>query len=157
MNLRILVCDTCNDVPQSQLRAIVVPADPVPIQNPRTQDYATAEANKRTTSGQNTIDPTTGIPVPGNDVRITQDDNTRVTQQTGEPPGGLNQFPGTIPGEPGNGDIGVGIGVPYDNNSVPSTGNLGNLNFVIWTGGLPIGQPMYWVNSNGDQLPFISG
>lgn len=31
-NLRILVCDTCLDEPQQQLRAIALPADPVPVQ-----------------------------------------------------------------------------------------------------------------------------
>lgn len=119
INKRILVCDTCNDVPQSQLRAIVVPADPVPIQNPRTQDYVTAEQNIRTTQG-NTIDPVTGIPVVGGNTRITQDDNTRVTQQTGEPPGGENTEPGTDPNAPGNNDPGL----PYDNTTVPKTGPL---------------------------------
>lgn len=157
INKRMLVCDTCNDVPQSQLRAIVVPQDPVPIQNPRIQDYATAEANKRSTSGQNTVDPRTGLPIPGADVRITQDDNTRVTQQTGEPPGGLNEFPGTILGQPGNGDIGVGIGVPYNTDYVPYTGVLPGVNYVIWTGSPNIEQPMYWVNDNGVQSPFVSG
>lgn len=66
INKRILVCDTCNDVPQQQLRAIVVPADPIPIQNPRIQDYVNAEQNTRTTLG-NSIDPVTGIPVIGGD------------------------------------------------------------------------------------------
>jgi hypothetical protein len=41
------------------------------------------------------INEQTGIPVEGNAIRITQDDNNRVTQQTGEAPGGLNQLPGT--------------------------------------------------------------
>ena len=35
INKRILVCNTCYDTPQEQLRAIIVPADPVPIVNPR--------------------------------------------------------------------------------------------------------------------------
>ena len=30
-NLRLLVCPTCLDRPQPQLRAIVLPADPLPI------------------------------------------------------------------------------------------------------------------------------
>jgi len=120
INKRILVCDTCNDVPQAQLRAIVVPADPVPIQNPRTQDYVTASTDYRVTSGQNTVDPVTGIPVIGGDTRITQNDDARVTQQTGEPPGGLNQEPGTDPNAPGNNDPGL----PYNNTTVPKTGPL---------------------------------
>ena len=39
-NLRILVCDSgCYDVPQEQLRSIVLPPDPVPIMNPRPEQY----------------------------------------------------------------------------------------------------------------------
>lgn len=70
INKRILVCDECNDVPQSQLRAIVVPADPVPILNPRIQDYGTAESDYRITQG-NTTNQSTGIPVIGGDIRET--------------------------------------------------------------------------------------
>lgn len=118
INKRMLVCNECNDVPQSQLRAIVVPADPVPIQNPRIQDYATAETNTRATSGQNAINLKTGIPVVNGDTRITEDDKVRVTQQTGEPPRGLNQEPGTDPNAPGNNDPGL----PYNMDEVPKTG-----------------------------------
>jgi hypothetical protein len=119
-NLRILVCNTCYDAPQEQLRAIVVPADPVPIDQPRTQDFVAASSMARQTSGQNTINARTGIPVPGGPTRITQDDQTRVTQQTGEPPGGINQEPGTDPNAPGNSNPGL----PYDNVVVPKTGPL---------------------------------
>jgi len=119
-NIRLLVCSTCYDDPQEQLRAIVVPADPVPIQNPRTQNYVTAETNYRTTSGQDSTNYWTGIPVPGQIGRATQNNNTRVTQQTGEPPNGLNTQPGTNPNAPGNNDPGL----PYDNTVVPKTGNL---------------------------------
>jgi hypothetical protein len=120
MNIRLLVCNTCYDAPQEQLRAIVVPADPVPINQPRLQDFVAAESNTRVTSGQNTIDPITGLPVPAGDTRITQNDDTRVTQQTGEPSGGLNQQPGTDPNAPGDNDPGL----PYDNTTVPETGPL---------------------------------
>jgi hypothetical protein len=120
MNVRILVCDTCYDAPQEQLRAIVIPADPVPINQPRLQDFVAAESNTRVTSGQNTIDPVTGLPVPGGNTRITENDDTRVTQQTGEPPGGLNQQPGTDPNAPGDNDPGL----PYNNTTVPQTGPL---------------------------------
>lgn len=119
-NTRVLVCGRCNDDQQQQLRAIVIPADPVPIMNPRVQDFVTAETTSRTTSGQNTTDFWTGIPVPGDTVRITQNTNTRVTQQTGEPPGGLNQRPGTDPNAPGDADPGL----PYNNTEVPKTGPL---------------------------------
>jgi hypothetical protein len=39
-------------MPQQQLRAIVLPADPVPVINPRIQDFVTAETNNRYTSSQ---------------------------------------------------------------------------------------------------------
>ena len=118
INRRILVCNICYDTPQEQLRAIVVPADPVPIINPRVPNYAQDASNTRVTSGQDTINQKTGIPVPGGDVRITQDDNTRVTQQTGEPPGGLNEEPGTYDNVDGP------VNVPPNNTSIPNTGPL---------------------------------
>jgi len=71
LNTRVLVCHSCYDTPQQQLRAIVIPADPTPVQNPRVQDYVTAETSTRYTSGQNSIDPITGIPVIGGNVRVT--------------------------------------------------------------------------------------
>lgn len=120
INKRLLVCRTCYDTPQEQLRAVVIPADPMPIINPRVQDFVTAETSTRFTSGQNTVDATTNIPVISGDVRITEDDNDRVTQQTGEPPGGLNEQPGTDPNAPGNNDPGL----PYNNADVPETGPL---------------------------------
>lgn len=197
MNLRILVCDNCLDVPQNQLRNIIIPADPTPIMNARVQDYATAETNSRLTSDQVlvpiaatgdgttatltlkvpltmapitvgstivvsgmepagyngtfivsassnsgaytvsypcrtagpmalagtvaiNIDPITGLPNGLGLTRITQNDDVRVTQMTGEPPGGLNQEPGTDPNAPGDADPGL----PYNFNQVPKTGPL---------------------------------
>jgi len=120
INKRLLVCSPCNDTPQQQLRAIVVPADPMPIMNPRVQNFVTAETSTRYTSGQNTVDPVTGIPVIGGNVRVTQTDEDRVLQQTGEPPGGLNEEPGTNPNAPGDNDPGL----PYNYDEVPKTGPL---------------------------------
>jgi len=94
MNVRILVCDTCNDLPQQQLRAIVVPADPTPIINARTPGYETAETDFRTTSGQNTVNQQTGIPVPGTNDRVTQTGNNRVTQEVGGTRADKSQQPG---------------------------------------------------------------
>lgn len=119
-NLRILVCRPCYDQPQEQLRAIVIPADPVPIQNPMIEYFEAYETDNRVTSGQNTTDPLTGLPVIQGDTRTTQNDAVRVTQQTGEPPGGLNQQPGTDTNAPGNDDPGL----PYGNTNVPKTGPL---------------------------------
>ena len=97
VNLKQLVCRRCNDIPQTQLRAIVLPADPMPVLNPRVQNYQAASTDYRATSGQNTIDPETGIPIPGNTLRITENDDFRVTQQTGAPNGSINELPGTDP------------------------------------------------------------
>jgi hypothetical protein len=38
-NLRLLVCESCNDKPAEQLRTIILPPDPVPIMNPRPEMY----------------------------------------------------------------------------------------------------------------------
>lgn len=159
-NTRQLVCQTCLDRPQEQQRALVVPADPMPVMNPRTQNYQSASADVRTTSGQNTIDPVTGIPVIGGAERETmptalpvitegfivlenfvdslvQENGAfidvenasgslpvatymRVTQQTGEPPSGINVAPGTDPDAPGDDNPGL----PYNNVLVPRTGPL---------------------------------
>ena len=118
VNKRLLVCRTCYDAPQEQLRAIVVPADPVPIVNPRVEPYAWDEIDRRQVSGYNTTNSQTGIPVQQGDTRVTTidddvPDRTRVTQQTGEPPYGLNQKPGTDPNAVTYRDI-----VNVDNNGI---------------------------------------
>lgn len=38
-NLRLLVCKECLDVPQVQLKTIVIPPDPLPVLNPRPENY----------------------------------------------------------------------------------------------------------------------
>lgn len=58
-NLQILVCDECLDAPQEQLRAIILPPDPAPVMNPRSEPYSsevpsyrvTEESNRRVTEG----------------------------------------------------------------------------------------------------------
>lgn len=119
-NIYVLVCPTCLDAPQQQQRSIVVPSDPVPIKNPRIEAVVADETNYRVTQAGASVDYWTGIPVPGNDIRITENDQPRVTQQTGEPEYGLNEEPGTDPNAPGNDDPGL----PYQNTDVPKTGPL---------------------------------
>jgi hypothetical protein len=87
INKRILVCNDCTDTPQAQLRAIVLPADPVPIQNPRVQDYAAAETDNVTTSALPVYDPVTGIPIPSTTNIITEGGQNMTTQPIGEPVG----------------------------------------------------------------------
>ena len=120
INTKQLVCRRCNDVPNQQLRAIRIPADPMPIQNPRVQNYGAAETNFRTTSAAAIVNEKTGIPMPQGSMRITENDDNRVTQTTGEPPGGLNQQPGTDANAPGADDPGL----PYGFETVPETGPL---------------------------------
>jgi len=86
INKRILVCNPCNDVPQAQLRAIVIPADPIPIQNPRVQDYAAAETDNISTN-PGTVDFWTGIPIPSTTDIVTQDGINITTQVLGKPTG----------------------------------------------------------------------
>ena len=50
-NLRILVCRSCLDLPNEQLRTIVLPPDPVPIQNPRPEVSTAIYASLREDGG----------------------------------------------------------------------------------------------------------
>jgi len=98
-NTRVLVCPPCYDEAQQQLRAIVLPADPVPITNPRVQEYVTPIPDYRMTSGPSAVYPFTGIPMPMGALRVTSDDDEatgdfRVTQQVGPTASTLNQQPG---------------------------------------------------------------
>lgn len=61
--LYIFVCPTCYDTPQEQLRAIVIPADPVPIPFPLVEPFITDETSLMGLNGS-TTDPVTGIPIP---------------------------------------------------------------------------------------------
>jgi hypothetical protein len=42
-NIRLYVCPECYDTPQEQLRTFVLPIDPVPIANPRPENYTEAD------------------------------------------------------------------------------------------------------------------
>lgn len=117
VNKRILVCRPCLDVPQTQLRSITLSADPMPIQNARPELYAEAEGDFRTISGDDTINYLTGIPVPGNEKRITEDGAFRTLQATGSAQGSKNNEPGTDPNAPGDTDPGL----PYGYDSVPTS------------------------------------
>lgn len=99
-NIKMLVCDPCYDEPQQQLRAIVVPADPVPIMNPRLQDFVTAETDYITAQSPTTYDAMTGIPVPNGDNLITEDGINITAQAVGPPlglaPGAVMALNGTV-------------------------------------------------------------
>jgi hypothetical protein len=85
-NLWLLVCRRCLDTPQEQNRAVILPADPVPIWQPRPENFADAETDYRSTVS-NAFDPIVGIPIPSTTLRVTEDCQNRITQPIGSPAG----------------------------------------------------------------------
>lgn len=122
-NIRILVCERCEDEPQAQLKPRIIPPDPVSVKNARPERYCEYESNTRTTQG-NSVDFWTGLPIPGGDTRTTENGNTRSTQITGEAPGGLDNTPGTSFLVPGNDLLGPEQGLPCGFDQIPQTGPL---------------------------------
>jgi hypothetical protein len=90
--LYIYVCNDCYDIPQEQLRAIVIPADPVPIVQPRTEPFL-ADETTYLSLGNSTVDPVTGLPVPSTTTMVTVANSNLVTEPLGLPKGLL---PGAI-------------------------------------------------------------
>jgi hypothetical protein len=64
----------------------VLPADPVPIFYPSVENFEADETDYRSV-GPTTLDPVTGIPIPSQILRVTEDCNNRTTQPYGEPVG----------------------------------------------------------------------
>lgn len=85
--LFIFVCRECLDIPQEQLRAITLPADPVPIFMPRVEDFTGDETNYRAVSLPPKIDPTTGLPIPSTTLRVTENCANRTINPFGIPSG----------------------------------------------------------------------
>jgi len=117
-NIRLLVCRPCYDVPQENLRTIVLPADPEPVQNARVQDFVNAETDYRSLSAPTVLDPTTGIPIPNQTLRVTEDCQNRTTMPYGAPVG-LNQNAVM----PYNGGVQKAFGVPLSVLSVSGGDN----------------------------------
>jgi hypothetical protein len=117
-NLRILVCHDCLDVPQEQLRAIIVPADPVPIINARTEPFCLDETTFRSISQPTVLDPETGIPIPSTTLRTTEDCLNRVLEPYGLP---LGLDANAV--MPYNGAVQKAYGVPLSLLSVTSNGS----------------------------------
>lgn len=55
VNLNLLVCTQCLDVPQAQLKARILPPDPMPILNARVENFNTAENTFLTTDDHNLL------------------------------------------------------------------------------------------------------
>lgn len=62
-NLRLLVCDTCLDVPSLQLKTIILPPDPLPVFNPRPEAYDTIVPSNMITMGGHWLVTMTGRPL----------------------------------------------------------------------------------------------
>jgi hypothetical protein len=84
INKQMLVCRSCEDTPQNQLRAIVIPSDPKPIMNPRVPDFVAQRTDKRITIGKTITDPITGISARTGDQRTTQNNDDRIVQKDGD-------------------------------------------------------------------------
>lgn len=63
-NLRLLVCQSCNDVPQPQLKPRIIPPDPMPTLNARPEPFLIDDYDYRVTED--------------GDIRVTEDDVPRV-------------------------------------------------------------------------------
>ena len=146
-NLRILVCETCEDTPQNQLKPRIIPPDPMPIMNARPERYQEYSTDTRITQA-NSVDFWTGLPITNGDVRVTQTNNIRTTQATGEPPYGLDNTPGTSFQVPGNDALGPTQGLPYGYAEIPQTGPLSPYSIMGVWGTSDAGQG-FWVNSLG--------
>lgn len=55
VNLRLLVCEACLDVPQPQLQALILPPDPEPVFNARPEPYLLDEVDLLSTEDQEPI------------------------------------------------------------------------------------------------------
>lgn len=84
INKNMLVCDRCLDVPQDQLRSIVIPADPLPINNPRPANFEAQRTDKRITIGPTTTDPRTSLQTRSGDTRTSEDNDTRIVEKNGD-------------------------------------------------------------------------
>lgn len=76
-NIRLLVCNTCLDKPQPELKTIIIPPDPLPVFNARPEQYSAEVQNNISTEDGNPIateggdnliweDQTTPLPDPNN-------------------------------------------------------------------------------------------
>jgi hypothetical protein len=116
-NIRVLVCTHCLDVPQENVRAIVLPADPTPIINARVQDFDLAENDYRSLSRPTVLHPIVGIPIPDNTLRVTEDCQNRTVRPFGIP-SGMSQ-PAVMPFNAANH---AHLGVPLQVLSVTANG-----------------------------------
>lgn len=73
-NLRYLVCPTCLDVPQTQLKTILIPPDPLPTLNARPQDYIAADIDYLATDDEDELITDDGDNLVGQNVANNRED-----------------------------------------------------------------------------------
>jgi hypothetical protein len=83
----VFVCSTCYDFPNEQNRARIYPADPIPIQLALPENFDGASADYMGLTAGSTIDPITGIPVPGKTAMSTTSGVVMGPAPVGRPPG----------------------------------------------------------------------
>lgn len=64
-NQRILVCDSCYDTPQEQLRAVILPPDPPPLTNIRPEFFRADEVDFMQTQDKQNILTQDAVPIVG--------------------------------------------------------------------------------------------
>jgi len=69
VNTRLLKCERCLDIPQEQLRTLILPPDPVPVMNARVEPYIIDESpsTRVATTGQIRV----ATNYPRNSIRVT--------------------------------------------------------------------------------------
>jgi len=80
MKKNLLVCRTCMDNMQPQLRSLILPGDPPPILNPRLDIYSVMAQIARVVTLSSGVTVVTGLQVPDDDPRIVEDGALRVTE-----------------------------------------------------------------------------
>lgn len=120
--LQIFVCPPCLDTPQAQLKAIIIPSDPVPVLLPFPEPFVSDEVDDMTLTTGSTTDPVTGLPIPGTTTLVTTSGLALTKEPIGRPTGldqraimpfGVNQTP----------QIAIPLGVPLSLISVTANGS----------------------------------
>jgi hypothetical protein len=146
-NLRFLVCNTCYDKPQPQLKPIILTEDPLPILNARPEDYINAEVDYIATVEPTTTYAQTGIPVPQGSNLTTLEGQNLIVQPVGHKLG-LN--PGAVMPLQGT----AHFNIPIPALSVSTTGN----NIVTVTCSSPHGlSNNSQISIFGTSIPQIQG
>lgn len=83
-NLMLLVCERCDDIPQDQLRPIIIGPDPVPVKDPRPGWYASQMGFTPSFSVTEIIDGAV-VPAPSSGPWLTDGNGNVITDGNGNP------------------------------------------------------------------------